>query len=334
MAIDSYNKSIEHARSLKEHVSALISMGDSYSNLKRFHNASASYSQAMHLCQYAGVPPPVDLLVGKLFNQLQLCNWRDYEFNVASVMAATMQTIRAHAGPSPLSPYRGLFLPLPPALSRSIAQSWADRFVASRLVASSGPSHDSCKSSDAHCVLRLSYLSRRFEDYPGTQMMLRLFSTHNRSNLFVFAHAHGADDGSPYREHIRQHADAFVDVSARSDDAAAEVMAKEALDVLVSYDGLHDFNSIGVLLQRPAKIQMTWLGFAATTGLRAGQGIDYYIADSVIASPDLFGAHFSEYLVFMPRCYQPQDEMQAVSASGTSQCFCSIAYFLAFVDIS
>lgn len=37
----------------------------------------------------------------------------------------------------------------------------------------------------AAAPLRLGYVSRRFEDYAGTQLMLGLFAAHNRSRVQV-----------------------------------------------------------------------------------------------------------------------------------------------------
>jgi hypothetical protein len=131
----------------------------------------------------------------------------------------------------------------------------------------------------------------------------------------VLAHAHGADDGSTHRAFIRDHSDLFTDVSSLSDDMTAARISEDEVDILVSYDGMHDFNSMKVLLRHPACIQMTWLGFAATTGFRPGQGVHYAIADAVIAASDSVGEHFSEKLVFLPEGYQPQDEWQGVRAA-------------------
>jgi predicted O-linked N-acetylglucosamine transferase (SPINDLY family) len=241
-------------------------------------------------------------------------NWQQYEHSVFNILADCVHVTQHTDQSSPLSPYRGLFLPLSPDLSLSIAESWVrDLLKAAEQQAVFTPVIKSKKSNQP---LRISYLSRRFEDYPGTQMMLRLFTRHDRSKVTVSAHAHGADDGSPFRKFIHDQADLFVDISAMSDDIAADRISDDGIDILVSYDGMHDFNSVKVLMKRPAMIQMTWLGFAATTGFRPTQGIDYVIADKIITSPDRLGHSFSEKLIFMPDTYQPQDEFQGVSASG------------------
>ena len=313
MAIDVYKKSLAYAASPPQLSASLTAIADTYSNLKQYHSAEEYYSRALNLAASTAIPPSPDLLLGTLFNQLQTGRWLGYERTVAAVLQECQRLAELTEGgpPSPLSPYRGLFLPVPPAVALSTAQSWARGFLVAEQQ-NQIVSDKTKRSVHESPSLRVSYLSRRFEDYPGTQMMLRLFSKHNRSRVMVSAHAHGPDDGSSYRAYIREQADNFADLSSLSDTVAARKIEEDRIDILVSYDGMHDFNSVKVLMKRPAAIQMTWLGFAATTGFKPKQGIDYAIADSSIAPPDGVGAHFSEKLVFMPDTYQPQDELQGV----------------------
>lgn len=51
--------------------------------------------------------------------------------------------------------------------------------------------------------LRVGYLSRRFEKYPGTQLMLRMFGLHNRKRVKVYSYAYGSDDGSQERRIVK-----------------------------------------------------------------------------------------------------------------------------------
>ena len=92
--------------------------------------------------------------------------------------------------------------------------------------------------------LRVGYLSRRFERYPGTQLMLRLFSKHDRSKVVIHAYAFGADDSSDERATIAKHADKFVDISMLDPKAACELIRDDQIHVLVDYDGIHRAHNI------------------------------------------------------------------------------------------
>lgn len=97
-------------------------------------------------------------------------------------------------------------------------------------------------------------------------------------------------------------------------------------------DGLHDYNSVRLLSYRVSRIQVTWLGFPATTGQGASHrgkqllhlvsgsnsvlasgvdSIDYLLCDKHVVPPDTLSQVYSEKLVYFPGCYQPQDELRA-----------------------
>lgn len=168
------------------------------------------------------------------------------------------------------------------------------------------------------------YLSRRFERYPGTQLMLRLFERHSREKVRVFAYAFGAGDGSDERATVQADADVFRDVSMLTARAAAQTIHQDGVQVLIDYDGVHDFNSVALLAHRPAPVQVTWLGFAGSAGLgprvgrdEHGRGVagaavvDFVIGDRIVTPATAASGH-AESLAFLPRGlpYQPQDEQQ------------------------
>ena len=87
-----------------------------------------------------------------------------------------------------------------------------------------------------------------------------------RRRVQVVAYAHGRDDGSEERRIVAATADAFADVSSLAPDAVAARIRADGIQVLVDYDGAHDFNNLAVLARRAAPVQATWLGFAAASG--------------------------------------------------------------------
>src|SRR4030095_12998944 len=70
---------------------------------------------------------------------------------------------------------------------------------------------------------------------------------------------------------------------------------------------------LAVLAQRPAPLQVGWLGFPGTTG---APFIDYFIGDPV-TTPLADAAHFSEKIAQLPHCYQPNDARRALPQDST-----------------
>lgn len=156
------------------------------------------------------------------------------------------------------------------------------------------PTHD----ADKQKRVRIGYISRRIEDYAGTHLMLPVYSAHNRSVVSVHVFARGRDDGSTHRAQVAKAADSFADLSALPTASAGEQIRNAALDVLVDYDGAHDYNNMELLALRMAPVQCSWIGFPASTG---APFVDYLIADLVVAPPELVSPQlYSETMLYLP----------------------------------
>lgn len=110
-------------------------------------------------------------------------------------------------------------------------------------------------------------------------------------------------DTSPWAQRIQSRV-----MLGHSDEAVAQQVRADAIDILVDIAGHTGKNRLGVFMHKPAPIQMTWLDYLGTTGL---QCLDYRITDA-IADPTPWAeeAH-RETLLRLPQpqwCWEaPQD---------------------------
>jgi predicted O-linked N-acetylglucosamine transferase (SPINDLY family) len=105
------------------------------------------------------------------------------------------------------------------------------------------------------------------------------------------------------RKRLENACEHFVDIAWESDDVAAERIRADALDLLVDLKGYTLADRLSIMARRPCAIQATWLGYPGTTG---ASFIDYAIADPFVIPPEAEGA-YSERIVRLPHCYQPND---------------------------
>jgi predicted O-linked N-acetylglucosamine transferase (SPINDLY family) len=84
-----------------------------------------------------------------------------------------------------------------------------------------------------------------------------------------------------------------------SDRQAAELIAADEIDVLIDLAGHTAGNRLPVFQYRPAPLQITWLGYFASTGL---QEMDYIVGDKVV-TPKSEQSHFVEKIYQMPEVY-------------------------------
>jgi predicted O-linked N-acetylglucosamine transferase (SPINDLY family) len=107
---------------------------------------------------------------------------------------------------------------------------------------------------------------------------------------------------------IRARAGHFATVWGASDGHVAVQVRRDGIDILVDLDGHTLPNRLPVFLLRPAPVQVTWLGYLATTGLPT---IDYRLTDALADPRGLADALHTETLWRLPHtawCYRPYDE--------------------------
>ena len=101
-------------------------------------------------------------------------------------------------------------------------------------------------------------------------------------------------------------------VDTLSDGELAEKIGHDEIDILIDLDGHTSGNRLISFAMKPAPIQVSWLGYLATTGLTA---IDYYLADAYLLPPGRFDSQFTEKIVQLSANapFTPSDLSPAVS---------------------
>lgn len=187
-----------------------------------------------------------------------------------------------------------------PLSIRRVAEHYA-RFCA-RLVAPLPP-----RPAQRRGRIHLAYLSADFYQHATAQLMAQMLESHDRSRFEVTLVSAGPDDASALRARLQRGVERFVDVRGQSHAAIAQRIRALGVDILVDAKGATDGTLLPVLAARPAPLQLNWLAFPGTSGAAY---IDYIVGDRIV-TPLEHGAHFSEAIAQLPRCYQPNDARRA-----------------------
>jgi predicted O-linked N-acetylglucosamine transferase (SPINDLY family) len=158
--------------------------------------------------------------------------------------------------------------------------------------------------------IRVGFVSSDFHQHATTLLMAELIELMDHGRFEVFLYSHGHDDGSVMRERVKAAADHFVEVRGQGEIQVVERICKDGIDVLIDLKGHTSGNRLGLFAWRPAPVQVTWLGFPATTG---ADYIDYFIGDAHV-SPLESADDFTEKLALMPACYQANDRKRPLPA--------------------
>jgi predicted O-linked N-acetylglucosamine transferase (SPINDLY family) len=162
-----------------------------------------------------------------------------------------------------------------------------------------------------HDRIRLAYLSADLRDHAVAAQIAELIERHDRSRFEVIAISTGADDGGAQRRRLMTAFDRFEDVHGLGAPAIAARILELEVDVLVDLNGHTEHDNFDMLRRRPAPAQVSWLGYAGTTG---APFIDAVIADAVVA-PD--PSAFSERLYLLPDTVMCNDTGRTLGAVPT-----------------
>jgi predicted O-linked N-acetylglucosamine transferase (SPINDLY family) len=114
-------------------------------------------------------------------------------------------------------------------------------------------------------------------------------------------------------ERLRGNFESWYRIFTFSDAQVARKIMDDGIDILLDLSGHTAFNRLRALARKPAPIQVSWIGYPGTTGLRA---MDYYFVDRHFLPPGLFDRHFTEKLVYLPAGapFQPHPSAPPINA--------------------
>lgn len=203
-----------------------------------------------------------------------------------------------------------------PFVYQAISESLEDLLACAKIQASLYPAASiGANSSRAHRKIRVGYVSGEFGAQATQYLAAGLYERHDREQFEIVAFDAGESDQSPMRARLETAFDRFVPISNLTDQAAAERIRAEEIDLLVNLNGYFGKHRTGVFALRPAPVQVNYLGFPGTLG---EPFMDYILADRIVI-PDRERRYFSEQVVWLPGCYQVNDDKRQIADAPVSR---------------
>ena len=234
----------------------------------------------------------------RLFAKLQCCDWED--------LASWQSTALAHqrAGYRVFQPLQAISMLTSGEDLRDSSRIW----VAHEFPASEPPIWSSERYR--HDRIRVAYVSGDFSFHPVMLLAAGMFERHDRGRFEVTAISTVPHDGSDLRHRLEAAFEHFIDLRDQSPQQIAQLIHNREIDIVVDLMGYTKGAPTAVFAQRPAGIQVSFLGFPGTT---AAPYFDYIIADKPVAGEDR-QHHFSEKIVWLPNSYLPNDNKRSIGA--------------------
>jgi predicted O-linked N-acetylglucosamine transferase (SPINDLY family) len=266
-------------------------LGDAHNNrgtvlqvLQRPEEALGSFAQALAL------EPDLPWLFGAwLHTRLQLCDWSQIDAAVNELTTRIMQGRKA------TQPFIVLAVNDSPAVQRRAAQICA---ADSALTIGASPPPPQ-RGSDG--VIRIGYYSADFRNHAMAQLMLGVFELHDRQRFELSAFYFGREGPDEMTERLRSRFHGFHDVRGRSDREVAQTSRQLRIDIAVDLMGFTHQSRPGIFAHRAAPLQVSYLGYAGTTG---APYIDYLVADRTVI-PQQSRDWYTEKVIYLPNSYFP-----------------------------
>ncbi len=229
--------------------------------------------------------------------QQRICDWTDVDSFIPALQVRAAQPNPSTDPLETTSPFVVLGSIDDPALQLVAARRYAESFVGA-------PAEPVWRGERyEHDGIRVAYLSADFHEHATAALMVDLFEAHDRRRVRTLGVSWGPTDGSALQKRVRASVDDFIDVRVRSDREVAMLLRERAIDIVVDLKGYTGESRPRIFAERGAPVQVSYLAYPGSMGVPY---IDYLVADPFIV-PDAERAHYSESLVWLPHCYQPND---------------------------
>ena len=143
--------------------------------------------------------------------------------------------------------------------------------------------------------LRIGYVSADFRAQSAAYVFGAMLVQFDSSAFDVFAYSNSGKEDT-LTALFRQGATRWRNIIGLADEAVAEVIRQDEIDILVDLSGHMAGNRLLVFARKPAPIQITAWGNATSTGMRA---MDVLLADPVVVPPD-DRRFFTEEVRYLP----------------------------------
>ncbi|WP_338461729.1 tetratricopeptide repeat protein [Synechococcus elongatus IITB7] len=161
--------------------------------------------------------------------------------------------------------------------------------------------------------VKIAYLSGDFRSHSVSYFIQGILENHSRDQFEIILLSNTKREDKK-TDLFKTLADQWVDIKDLDDEDIIQQVKTLKIDILVDLSGHTDGNKLSILSKKIAPVQITYIGYFATTGMPT---IDYWMTDEVVhplETPELS----TEIIIRLPRCYlayQPSPEAPIVATT-------------------
>lgn len=294
-AMQSYNKTLDINPYFIE---ALYKRGNLFAKLGDNIKALSDFNRGLEIN-----PNYQDLLACYMGAKMQVCNWESYysdkELIKLNILKNNIVT----------PPFRLLSLFDCPKLHLMTAENYANEEIPYDNILGN------INFTSSNTKIKIGYFSADFHNHATSYLMAEIFELHNCDKFEIYAFSYGPNYDDQMRKRLKDAFYKFIDVTDMSDLEIASLVRQLNINIAIDLKGYTGGQRCGIFSKRCAPIQINYLGYPGTMG---SELYDYIIADKVLISENEFD-NYSEKIILLPNCYQPNDSNKIISDSKTTK---------------
>jgi protein O-GlcNAc transferase len=154
------------------------------------------------------------------------------------------------------------------------------------------------------CPIRMGFLSPDFRNHSVTRFMTALLKHTDASGMEVFCYS-DVKQVSDYSKSLERMGGNWFYSYTLTDTDLAERIRSDRMDVLVDLAGHTGNNRLFVFARHPAPVQISWLGYPNTTGLKT---VAYRLSDAIADPVGIADELSTEKIIRMKggfHCFEP-----------------------------
>ena len=178
--------------------------------------------------------------------------------------------------------------------------------------------------------IHIGYISPDFREHALVNFIVPLIRDFDAENFSVTCYMTGRKDF--VTERLKKFNVTWRTLTGKNSLTAAQIIADDGVDILVDLSGHSQGSCLPILAHKPAPVQISALGYTATTGLNA---VDYFLSDKICSTN---ADAFTEKILRLDTCcfcYAPIRDMPATApAPVLKNNFVTFASFNNFAKVS
>lgn len=157
---------------------------------------------------------------------------------------------------------------------------------------------------DPNRKLRLGFVSGDLRNHPVANFVLPFWDGLDRDKFELVAYSTVVFNEDEISRHFNDTALLWREVDSISDVELAKTITEDGIDILFDLSGHTAHNRLPAFALRPSPVQITWIGYPGTTGMKE---MDYIILPATLVNSPRLEEQLSEKAMYITsrKCFEP-----------------------------